>query len=328
MNSLEPKKLALLRILEILKKHSDFNHPLTQEEISEYLVNDYGIDIERKAIGRNIALLKEAGYDISSNRSGSFLDGREIEDSELRMLIDGVLCSRYITASHSKALIEKLCGLSNEYFRSHIKNVFSVNDWSKTDNQALFYNIEIVDEAIERGKQISFDYNKYGIDKKLHKTSTHKASPYQLILHNQKYYLMALSNKYDNVGYFRLDHITNMKLIERDAIVPITKLEGFERGIDYKEIATTLPYMYSDKAERIEMIVDDYAIDPIFDWFGKDATMARLDKNKIRVSLRSSVNAMEHWAMQYIDHVEILKPAILRERICKKLEMATKKYNS
>ncbi len=328
MNSLEPKKLALLRILEILKKHSDFNHPLTQEEISSYLVNDYGIDIERKAIGRNIALLKEAGYDISSNRQGSYLEAREIEDSELRMLIDGVLSSKYITAKHSKELIEKLCNLSSKHFRSHIKNVFSVNDWSKTDNQALFYNIEIIDEAIELGKKISFDYNKYGLDKRLHKTSTHIVSPYQLILHNQRYYVMALSEKYDSISYFRLDHITNMKLLEREAIVPINKVEGFERGIDYKEIASTMPYMYSDKAERIEMLADDYAIDPIIDWFGKEATMSRIGENKIKVSLRASIFAMEHWAMQYIDHIEIIKPTSLRERIKEKLDLAIKKYNT
>ena len=75
--------------------------------------------------------------------------------------------------------------MSNKYFRSHVKNIYSVNDWSKTDNQALFYNIELIDDAIEHGKQIKFDYNKYGIDKKPHRTKTHRASPYQLILHNQ-----------------------------------------------------------------------------------------------------------------------------------------------
>ena len=94
MNSLEPKKLALLRILEILKKHSDYKHPLTQEEIANLLERDYGILIERKAISRNLSLLKEAGYDIESGRNGCYLNEREFEDSELRMLIDGVLCSK------------------------------------------------------------------------------------------------------------------------------------------------------------------------------------------------------------------------------------------
>lgn len=160
MNALEPKKLALIRILQILQRYSDEKHPLTQDEIAGFLEREYGIVIERKAISRNMSLLKEAGIEIESGRDGSWLSIREFEDSELHMLIDGVLSSRHITAKHSKDLIDKLCGLSNKYFRSHVKNIHSVNEWSKTDNQALFYNIELIDDAIEKGCQIEFDYNK------------------------------------------------------------------------------------------------------------------------------------------------------------------------
>lgn len=188
--SSEPKKLALLRIWQILLKHSDYNHPMTQEEIIQHLENDYGIEMERKAIGKNIADLRDAGVDISSCRAGSYIESREFEDSELKLLIDGVLQSKHITAKHSKDLIEKLCGLSNKYFRSHVKNVYSVNEWSKTENQAIFYNIDVVDEAIASGKRIQYDYNKYGIDGQLHRSSFQRVSPYQLILHNQRYYLM------------------------------------------------------------------------------------------------------------------------------------------
>ena len=198
MSSFEPKKLALIRILQILQKHSDFNHPLTHEDIGMMLENEYGIIIERKAVGRNLSLLKEAGFDIESKRNGSYLESRDFDDAELRMLIDGVLSSKYITANHSKDLIERFCGLSNRYFRSHIKNIYSVNDWSKTDNQALFLNIELVDEAIEQVRQIHYDYNKYGLDKKLHKSSYQRVSPYQLILHNQRYYLMGYSDYWGN----------------------------------------------------------------------------------------------------------------------------------
>ena len=135
--SLEPKKLALLRILQILEQYTCPDHPLTQDDIAARLAGDYGIELERKAIGRNLSLLKEAGYDIESDRRGSYLASREFDDSELRMLIDGVLASKYITARHSKELIEKLCALSDRHFRAHVKNIWSVNEWSKTDNCAV-----------------------------------------------------------------------------------------------------------------------------------------------------------------------------------------------
>lgn len=237
MNSLEPKKLALLRILQILEQYSDIDHPLKQEDIARYLDRDFGIVIERKAIGRNILLLKDAGYDILSDRRGCYLVSREFEDSELRLLIDGVLASKHITAKHSKELIERLCSLSNKYFRSHVKNIWSVNEWSKTDNQALFYNIEIVDVAIEQGKQITFSYNKYGADKKLHKTSDHRATPYQMVLRNQRYYLIACNEKWKNLGHYRLDRITDIRLTDEPA-TPLRSLPGHESGIDYKEYAT------------------------------------------------------------------------------------------
>lgn len=325
MNSLEPKKLALLRILQILEERSDYDHPLKQEDIARYLDKDYGIQIERKAVGRSLSLLKEAGYDISSDRRGSYLASRTFDDSELRLLIDGVLASRHITAKHSKELIERLCSLSNKYFRSHVKNIWSVNEWSKTDNQALFYNIEIVDAAIEQGKQIAFCYNKYGASKKLHKTSNQRATPYQMILRNQRYYLIACNEKWKNLGHYRLDRITDIRLTDEPA-TPLRSLPGHESGIDYKEYATSLPYMFTDKPERVEFLADPIIIDQIVDWFGDNARIEKSDK-KLKVSVKVSPMAMEYWAMQYLNFVEILSPASLRSRIAANLEAARGKYS-
>lgn len=326
MESFEPKKLALIRIWQILKEYSDCDHTLTQDDIAQHLVSEYGIVIERKAISRNISLLKEAGIEIESRRAGSYLAERAFEDSELKLLIDGVLCSKYITAKHSKDLIDRLCGLSNKFFRSHVKNVYSVNEWSKTDNQALFYNIELVDIAIEQNRRIAYDYNKIGIDKKLHKSSYQVVSPYQLILHNQRYYLMAYSEFWGNMVFHRLDRITNMKISHKKA-TPIRSVPGYENGIDYKELSSAMPYMYSDTPEWIKLIADACIVDQIVDWFGTDVRMSTLeDQDKVSVEIKASPNAMEHWAMQYINHVEIISPESLRNRIKEALESGLSKY--
>ena len=326
MGSFEPKKLALIRIWQILKENSDYDHPMTQEDIATKLENEYGIVVERKAISRNISLLKESGVEIESRRAGSYLDRRDFEDSELHMLIDGVLSSKHITARHSKDLIDRICSLSNKYFRSSVKHIHSVNDWSKTDNQALFYNIELIDAAIEEGKQIHYDYNKYGIDKKLHKTSQQYVSPYLMILHNQRYYLMAYSEYWHNIVFHRLDRITNMTIIDRKA-TPIKNVPGYENGINYKELSSTMPYMYSDQPEHIDFIADEGIIDQIVDWFGNDVRIMKSnDEGKVRVSVKASPTAMEFWAMQYINHVEILSPEPLRIRMREVLNNGLKKY--
>ena len=327
MESFEPKKLALIRIWQILKEYSDYDHPLTQDDIARHLENDYGIVIERKAISRNISLLKEAGIEIESRRAGSYLEGRDFEDSELKLLIDSVLCSKHITAKHSADLIDRLCGLSNKYFRSHVKNIYSVNDWSKTDNQALFYNIELIDTAIEQGQQLHYDYNKYGTDKKLHKSSFQYVSPYQMILHNQRYYLMAYSEFWGNMVFHRLDRITDMKISHKKATL-IRSVPGYENGIDYKELSSAMPYMYSDTPERINFIADTCIVDQIVDWFGTDIRITKLeDQDKVSVEIKASPNAMEHWAMQYINYVEVTAPESIRERICKSLQNGMKKYH-
>ncbi len=325
--STEPKKLALLRIWQILQKYSDYDHPLTQEMIADHLDHDYGIEIERKAIGKNVALLRDAGVDIASCREGSYIDRREFEDSELKLLIDGVLQSKHVTARHSKDLIERLCGLSNQYFRSHVKNVYSVNEWSKTENQALFYNIDIVDEAIAMGKQVQYDYNKYGVDGKLHRSSFQRVSPYQLILHNQRYYLMGYSDYWGNMTFHRLDRISNMRLYDKPA-TPITSVKGYENGIDYKQIVSTMPYMYTDTPERVEFIADASIVDQIVDWFGTEIRMETMadDAKKVIVSLIVSPNAMEHWALQYLNHVEVTKPESLRAKIREDIQKAINKY--
>ena len=327
MESFEPKKLALLRIWQILQKHSDYDHRLTQDDIALHLENDYGITIERKAIGRNISLLKEAGIEIDSNRAGSCLETREFEDSELKLLIDSVLCSQHINARQSSDLIEKLCKLSNKYFRSHVKNVHTVKEWNKTENPALFYNIEMVDAAIEAGKQLQYDYNKYGLDKQLHKSSFQRVSPYQLILHNQRYYLMAYSGYWGNMAFHRLDHISNIRIYDKPA-QPLREIPGYAQGIDYKKISTTMPYMYADEPERIEFITEERIIDQVIDWFGKDIAIRKTDDTgKVIVSLWASPNAMEHWAMQYLNHVEIIAPLHLRDTIKKNLQNARAKYD-
>ncbi len=328
---LESKKLALLRTLHILEYYSDEEHPLTQEEIARLLEKDYGIILERKAIARQISLLKEA-YDYpnspisicSDRRKGTYIEQRAFEDAELKMLIDGVLSSRYITAGHSKKLIDKLCALSNKYFRAHVKNVYSVNDWSKTDNYDLFYNIELIDEAIERSRKITFDYNKYRWDKTMKKTATHSVSPYQLILHNQRYYLMSYNERFGEIRYYRLDHITNMQ-IEEEPLTPLRSVAGYESGIDYKRFSASLPYMFSDKIERVEFLTDFRMIDQVIDWFGKEVSIEK-EGGMYKVSVRVSLQAMEYWAMQYLNNVEIISPPILREKLKENLKNAMKKY--
>ena len=148
-------------------------------------------------------------------------------------------------------------------------------------NQQVFLNIELTDEAIEQGKQIRFEYYRYGTDKKPHKTRAHHASPYQLILHNQRY------------------------------------------GINYKELST--PYMFSDRPVWTEFTVDEDLADQIIDWFGKNIRIDGYGDKQIKVTVKVSPSAMEHWALQYAGYVTVTSPRSLAESIKSRLQKAVEK---
>ncbi len=326
---MERKKLAIVFLLKILEEESDENHAFTQAKLIEKLENDYDIKLERKAVSRNLETLEQLGYDIAHNNMGYYINSRTFEDSELRILIDGVLCSKYITTRYSKDLIDKLCSLSNKYFKAHVKSIYSVDEWDKSENAQIFNTIDIIDEAIEQKKRVTFNYNKYGIDKKLHKTTEqrHIASPYQLILKNQRYYLMALNERWKDVVFYRLDRITEIE-IDGKALTPIRNIKGYEAGINYKELSDSLPYMYNDKIEEITIRVDINIVDQVIDWFGKNIKIEEDNENSdmVIITIKASPKAMEHWAMQYINYVEVIKPESLRNTVTNNLHYAIKKY--
>lgn len=325
MDNLEPKKLALLRILQILEDETDKEHPYTQAQIIKRLSEKYDITVERKAVGRNLSLLKEAGFGIESTKAGSFFDGRTFEQSELRLLVDSILCSRYINKKHSEDLIEKIVALGGKNFKSHVKHIYSVGKWSKSDNIEFFYNIEIADEAIETAKQITFHYNKFDETARLKKTYCQIVSPYQMILHNQRYYLMAYNEYWKNMAFYRMDKITDVEILDKPQ-TPIRSVPGYKNGIDYKDLATSRPYLYADKAEKIVVACDKALVDDVVDWFGNGVSVRKGNEGQIVVTLYASKDAMLYWALQYGRRAKVLEPADLVQKIKQTLEDVLKSY--
>lgn len=323
--ALESKKTLIMRIYQILEDYSDAEHPLKQQEIINLLDRNYGIECERKAVGRNISYLKEIGVDLESDGNGTYLATRRIEYSELRLLIDSVLCSRHINSTHSKQLIDKLIQLGGRNFKSHVTHVHSVTDWGKSQNKDFFLNIEIADEAIDQGKKIAFDYNRMDLDGSLRASGSHTASPYHMLLHNQRYYLMLRDDKYGNISYDRLDKITNMRILPEDA-VPLNKNAGFERGINYKNLATGLPYMFSDEQQLITVKCANFMTDELYDWFGSGFSAMQTDDTHFTATVKASPRAMLYWALQYNDKVEIISPKSLRDEVITALKSTLAMY--
>lgn len=158
----------------------------------------------------------------------------------------------------------------------------------------------------------------------MHRSAIHTVSPYQMILHNQRYYLMGYNEKWQHMQYYRMDRITNINLTDR-VRTPIKSLASYENGIDYKRFSSAMPYMFFDEPKTVELLVENGVIDQIIDWFGKDIIIEEKD-GKTFVKIKASLNEMAFWAMQYINYVEVLSPLELRERIINNVRSASDKY--
>lgn len=326
---MESKKMIILRVVQILEEYTDSDHPLTQQQIIDLLYKNYGIECERKAIGRNISNLKEAGYSIEGSRDGVYLDLRRFEKSEIKLLIDSVLASRHIDNKHSEDLIKKLIKEGGKHFTSGTKYLYYNKQWTKTENKSVFYNVEIIDEAIEKNLKVKFTYNMYDIHKKLIPKSDHPyvVNPYHMLIHNQRYYLICNLDKYDDIRYLRLDRITNMEILNEYS-KPLKSLIGYKNGLGLSNLDTTLPYMFGERTEKVTLRCKQSVIGDIIDWFGTDFNVKVSDEEHIEVTLKVSLEAMKYWLMQYGTNVEVLLPLSLREKVAETVKYMYKVYNN
>lgn len=350
MDSMQPKKLIIMNILDILKKYTDEDHRLSQKEIAEILETEYEMKVDRKAVKRNLMNLIEFGYEIEysetvrmvKNSKGELEESyilsdfylvRDFTDSELRLLVDSLLFSKHIPYSQCKELVEKLEGLSSRYFESKVKHIRTMPDNSLTNRQ-LFFTIDVLDEAISRGRQVSFSYNRYGTDKKLHpeKTADGKikeyiVNPYQIAATNGRYYLICNYDKYDNVSHFRLDRITDIKMLQ-PPVKSTKQVKGLENGFYLPKHMAEHVYMFSGESIPVILRAKKYIVGDVLDWFGKDVEFSDETEDEITVRVTVNEKAMRRWGLQYALHTKILSPVSLAEQIKNDLNSAVENYNA
>jgi len=353
------EKILLLDLLKVLHKHSDEYHRITQNEIIEILKKEYGAPVPRKTIKTNMEKLiryseredaNEILYETSHRKTKNQNLGKEeitevyydfgfVHDfthGELRLLIDSILFSKQIPNSRREELIEKLKCLSSKHFNSRMNHIRSLSDNGPKNND-LFYNIEILDEAISQSKQVSFNYNKYSVDKKSNlvlESQTNRdgiereyiINPYQIVATNGRYYLICNNDHYDNVSHYRLDRITNVKKLNKKR-KPIKEVKGLEHGLNLPKHMTEHIYMFTGGATSVSLRFNKHFLNEFVDWFGTE-NISFSNQTEDEVTARVTVNeiAMRKWALQYALHVKVLSPKSLVEDIKKDIEQAWGNY--
>lgn len=334
----QSKRLSLFNTLEVLKKYTDEEHRLSQKEILDILERDYDMVVDRRTIKSNLMDLIDLGYEIESeetsrmvrNKSGeaeentimsSIYLNRDFTKAELRLLIDSLLFSKHLPYSQCKELVQKLETLSNIYFKSHMEYISTMPE-DKTNNKQVFFNIDILDEAIHKKKKVSFKYLDYGIDKKQHikrkEDGTERVyivSPYQMAAKEGKYYLICNYDKYDDISNYRVDRITQLEILE-EKIKPFSKLNWSNgQKLNLSDYMKKHVYMYSSGDVKTTFRIIKPLISDIIDMFGKDVTF--LDETEDMVCVKVNVNetSMIQFAKNYAPDIEILEPQELREKV-------------
>lgn len=326
----DSKKVLNMLIYEILKRFSDEEHTLSQQDILKLLKSEYGIEkCDRRTVKANVLMLKDLGIDVyAEDGERYFLMQRELEDEELRWLIDAVLFSKTLSASNANRLIEKLKGFGNKYFEPKVSHVYTTSEIPRTNNKQVMINVSAINDAIDQKKKISFKYNNYGMDFKLHEREReYIANPYQMIAANGFYYLLLNSDGYDDVSYYRIDKMTKVKILENQPVKPMKQVKGLENGLDLPKHMAEHVYMFCGDSDHIKLRCPKWMADSLVDWFGKDIRIVEYTDEEMVVSVKCNHNAMFYWALQYGPSVEVLEPSSLREEIAKAVRKMNDKYN-
>ena len=362
MYEVQPKKLLIMNILDILQKYTDKNHRLSQKDIIDILEKEYEMKADRKSIKRNILNLMDFGYDIEYNecvrkvpvkdKNGKIVYDpdtgervmedsyiwsdyylvRDFDDSELRLLIDSILFSKHIPYKYCDDLIKKIEKLSSENFRSRVKHISTMpND--KTDNKELFENIDLLDEAISKKKKITFKYLEFDTDKKLHIKKREDGSeriylitPYQMVAREGKYYLICNYDKYDDISNYRVDRITDIQITKEPA-KPFKELKWSNKAnLNLSDYMKKHPYMYSSEDVNVSFRVIRPMISDVIDLFGTGVRFSDKDETCVTVTTTTNERAMEQFALNYAPDVMVLRPEGLRKKIVEKLKNAVEAY--
>lgn len=325
MPSSSNKKLSILYTLQVLRDYSDENHLLSQNDIVIKINNIYGMTCERKSIATNIDSLIDFGYDIVKTNAGSYLASREFESSEIRFLVDAVFSSKSINSKQSRELAKKLSEFLSVYQRKQYKYVYKADELNRTDSKELFYNIDIINEAIENNKQIEFDYIRNGYKSINTKKHPYKVNPYCLINNQGKYFLVCNYDYFDEVGNYKLERIHNIKILDTP-IKPVTQVKGFENGLDIAKYANENIYMFATKTINATVKIHrEEAANYVEEWFGKNANLYEKE-NSIFADITANETSLIYWCLQYGEDIELLSPKGTRDKIKEIVKQINKKY--
>ena len=301
------QKLKIFYILDYLEKNSHQDHPVRAAELMSMLERQHNIVCDRKTVYSDIAALQDYGVDIVSipgKNGGYYIASRNFELPELKLLINAVQSSKYLTEKKSRELIEKLCTECSVYDAQLMRRDVLVSGRVKSMNETIYYNVDTIQEAIGENRQITFRYFDWGIDgKRRYRTKNYQASPYGLCQDNENCYLLAHSPRYGVTSY-RVDRMSDIRMSEesRTACPELT-------GKALTEHANRLFQMFAGDATTVKLRFHRELTNVVMDRFGRDTMLIPDGEDHFVFTVKVAVSPMFlSWVIGFGQKAKILHP--------------------
>lgn len=270
------QKSKILAEYRILLHKSDEAHPINAMEMVRLLAQE-GISAERKAIYRDMEVLQDAGIDLIKGDMGYYIGSRIFELSELKLLVDAVGASKFISEAKSRELIKKISSLASENEASQLARQVVVPDRDTSENNRIFYAIDVIYQCIDEDRQMSFAYQEWNIKKEKvlrRGGERYEVSPAFLLRNNENYYLVAYDEKAEDIRHYRVDKIVQAKMEEK-ARGGTSK----RKALNPSEYAAFHVSMFAGNEKTITIGCKSHLVGVVLDKFGEDISI-RPDPDK------------------------------------------------
>lgn len=315
------QKAKILFILRYLEEYTDENKSITTKQILEKL-SEEGISCDRKTIYSDMECLKDLGYEIEQEPTrvggGWKLLSREFELPELKLLVDAVQSSRFITIKKSRELIKKIEKLTSNNEATKLNRQVFVASRIKAENESIFYIVDNIQTGIQENKQISFTYYEWNDKKELVVKGQDKriVSPWSLIWKDENYYLLAYDSEKKVAKHFRVDKMRNVEVLK-------TSREGGDwfSKLDLANYADSTFSMMGGELENVTIDLPEKLVGVVIDRFGKDITIQKLENERIRIRVKVQTSQQFFgWLAGLGGGVVIHSPEEVRQEYIKNLK--------
>ena len=322
------QKFKLYRLAQIMLEKTDEEHFITMPEILKNL-EAYEITADRKSIYNDLKDLEQLGIEIEGepvgNRYHYHVVSREFELPELKLLVDAIQSSKFITERKSNALIKKLEKLVSKYDAQKLQRQVYVSGRIKTMNESIYYNVDAIHNAITENRKIKFQYFQWNVKKEMelrHDGAFYHISPWGLSWDHENYYLVGYDSKEEKIKYYRVDKMLKVQMLSEER-------EGKEhfKKIDMAEYTRKSFSMFGGKERQVKLLMDNELAGVIIDRFGKDVIMIPAGDAQFAVNVNVQVSShFLGWIMSLGAGIKIVSPDDVVEQMRKEIERLNSQY--